>query len=270
MAAALAWAIAELEAEDIPQRAPRPAVPRPSGPSAPDPVAIAALPARLGRWILALVRSAMPDSMRRLSDRNLTLTLGGISVFLVWVAVGLLGPELRALTPEPPPTVAIAPPPPATPEPPPTPLFPELDLPVAEPTPEPPPAPEPVDTPPPVAKTKTPPRLDRTPEQAAIAAIEDQLIAIARRYGEGSIVTAIQADFRYSRLKIQVDDGGWFALAEADQDQLAQDLLDRARNLDFSKLDVITQDDTLLARSPAVGDRAVIFRRHPLLNQETP
>lgn len=260
LAAALAWAIAELEAEDIPQRAPRPAV-RPSAPD--EPVAIAALPARVGRWILALVRSWMPDSMRRLSDRNLTLTLGGISVFLVWVAVGLLGPELRALTPEPPPTVAIAPPPPppVTPEPTPTPLFPPLDLPVAEPTPE-PPSPPPVEPPPPAAKT--PPRLDRTPEQAAIAAIQDQLSAIARRYGEADIVTAIQADFRYSRLKVQVDQGGWFALPEADQDQLAQDLLDRANNLDFSKLEILTQDDTLLARSPAVGDRAVIFRRQPL------
>jgi hypothetical protein len=274
VAAALAWAIAELEAEDVPQRGPQPAAAVPpsrsggSGESANSDGlgAIAALPVRVARWTLALVRSVMPDSMRRLSDRNLTLTLGGISVFLVWVAVGLLGPELRALTPEPPPTVAIAPPPPppavATPEPPPPPLFPELDLPVAEPTPDPPAAPEPVDTPPPVAKT--PPRLDLTPEQSAIAAIQDQLTAIARRYGESDIVTAIQADFRYSRLKIQVDAGGWFALANPDQDQLAQDLLDRANNLDFSKLEILTQDDTLLARSPAVGDRAVIFRRQPL------
>lgn len=268
VAAALAWAIAELEAEDVPQRIPNrtAAVPPTRSGDPGETAAIAALPARMARWTLTLVRSVMPDSMRRLSDRNLTLTLGGISVFLVWVAVGLLGPELRALTPEPPPTVAIAPPPPppavATPEPPPPPLFPELDLPVAEPTPDPPAAPEPVDTPPPVAKT--PPRLDLTPEQSAIAAIEDQLTAIARRYGESDIVTAIQADFRYSRLKIQVDAGGWFALTNPDQDQLAQDLLDRANNLDFSKLEILTQDDTLLARSPAVGDRAVIFRRHPL------
>lgn len=264
-AAALAWAIAELEAEDIPQQpSPTgPRAPRPSESPAP-PSEIWALPARLGRWTLARVRAWMPESLRRLSDRNLTVTLGGISVFLVWVAVGLLGPEVSP--PPPPPAVAIAPPPPATsvtPEPPP--LFPELDLPVAEtPAPEAPPVAETPPAPP------TPPRLDLTPEQSAIAAIQEQLAAIASRYGEADIVTAIQADFRYSRLKVQVDGGGWFALAETAQDQLAQDLLDRARRLDFSKLEIIAQDDALLARSPAVGDRAVIFRRQPLPSQETP
>jgi hypothetical protein len=54
---------------------------------------------------------------------------------------------------------------------------------------------------------------------------------------------------------------GWYDLAPAQQDKLANDLLKRAKQLDFSKLELTSPDNTLLARSPVVGTEMIIMQR---------
>jgi hypothetical protein len=54
---------------------------------------------------------------------------------------------------------------------------------------------------------------------------------------------------------------GWYDLAPAQQDKLANDLLKRAKQLDFSKLELTSPDNTLLARSPVVGAEMIIMQR---------
>jgi hypothetical protein len=92
-----------------------------------------------------------------------------------------------------------------------------------------------------------------------IAQIQDQVADVSDRYVNG-LIQSVQANFRSSRLTVNAGDG-WYALTEMQQDKLANELRDRAQQLNFVKLDLADSEGALLARSPVVGTEMVVLRR---------
>jgi len=78
-----------------------------------------------------------------------------------------------------------------------------------------------------------------------IASIENQVAEITDSYADG-LIQSIQANFQGSRLTIKVGDD-WYNLQQSQQDKLAARMLERARELDFSQLDITDPEGTLLA-----------------------
>lgn len=238
---------------------------------------------------LLKIRAILPESLNeKLSDRALTGAIAGILLLFLLIISGSSGkpkptdiavssppkattptrstPAPKVKMPErpkpgsqkPTPTSAIqpspspslsSPSPPAAPSP----------LPFPSPLPSlissAPPSPPPPITPP----SPPPPPLKLTPEQKLIARIQDQVAEISNQYVSG-LIQSVQANFRVSRLTVKVGDG-WYELSEPQQDNLANEMLRRAQELNFSKLEITDPEATLLARSPVVGTEMVILQR---------
>lgn len=203
-------------------------------------------------WSAALgkIRSLLPENLnQKLSDTALTGVIAGIAVILVWTT--------SALLPGKPPDVANVP----SSEP--VPLAniitpPELTAPAE---------PQPIEVTPPPEPVPTPtPTLELTPEQNLIASIENQVAEITDSYADG-LIQSIQANFQGSRLTIKVGDD-WYNLQQSQQDKLAARMLERAREFDFSQLEITDHLGTLLARSPVVGQEMVILKRQATSEQQ--
>lgn len=110
--------------------------------------------------------------------------------------------------------------------------------------------------PPQVAK-KTPSPLPR-PQQTLIAAIQNEVASLATAYAEG-LITGVEADFRGSRLIVQMSDD-WYALEYTQKQKIANEILLRAQKLDFRKLEITDLERNDLARSPVVGQNMVIIK----------
>lgn len=105
-----------------------------------------------------------------------------------------------------------------------------------------------------------------TPEQNLIAAIQNQVADITSQYADG-LIESIQANFIGSILTVKVSND-WYSFDSAKQDSLAADMWNRAKQLDFSKLEIADSEGVLLARSPVVGSNMVILKRGlPTANQ---
>ncbi|HEY9670559.1 MAG TPA: hypothetical protein V6D11_03885 [Waterburya sp.] len=181
---------------------------------------------------LAKVRSILPAAWNaKVSDWGLTSAIAGLVVVILVSTATLVSQTPPQEAQVPPPTIE-APPELKAPKPP---------QPVAE---EPPPVPE------------------LTPEQSLIAAIQQQVAEITEQYGNG-LIQSIEANFLGSRLVVKISDG-WYSLKEAQQNKLANEILRRAQELDFSKLEVTDLKGTLVARSPVVGSNMVILKRQDL------
>jgi len=181
---------------------------------------------------LAKIRLLLPSTWsNNLSDWMLTGAIALVIVLLLVTTAALL-PETEAQVAKAPPNTIEAPPELKAPEPP---------QPVEV---EPPPAPE------------------LTPEQSLIAGIQNQVAEITSKYGNG-LIQSIDANFEDSRLVVKVGDG-WYALKESGQNKLADEVLRRANELDFSKLQIVDPKGTLLARNPVVGPNMVILKRQEL------
>jgi hypothetical protein len=181
---------------------------------------------------LTKVRSFLPAPWNaKLSDWALTGAIAGIVVIILVTTAALLPETPTQMAKEPPNTIE-APPELKAPEPP---------QPVAI---EPPPTPE------------------LTPEQSLIAAIQQQVADLTERYGKG-LIQSVDANFLSSRLIVKLSDG-WYSLKESQQNKLADEILRRSRDLDFSKLEIIDLNGTLLARNPVVGSNMVILKRQEL------
>ncbi|MFW9265165.1 hypothetical protein RRG12_41785, partial [Nostoc sp. CALU 546] len=108
--------------------------------------------------------------------------------------------------------------------------------------------------------TPTPtPIIELTPEQALIAAIENQVAEISDRIASG-LIKSIEANFRTSNLTVKISDD-WYTLQESQQDKLAAEILQRSQELDFTHLEIIDSQKRLIARNPVVGTEIVIFKR---------
>ena len=190
-----------------------------------------------GFWdtVLAKVRSLLPGAWnQKWSDWGLTSAIAGIVVLILLTTVVLL-PKTPAQVAKAPPNTIDAPPELKAPEP-----------------------PQPVE----VAPPPMPELPELTPEQGLIAAIQNQVAEVTERYGNG-LIQSIEANFPGSRLVVKVSDG-WYNLKPAQQDKLADEVLRRSNELDFSKLEITDPEGTLLARSPVVGSNMVILKRQEL------
>jgi hypothetical protein len=181
---------------------------------------------------LVKIRALLPDAWNnKLSDWALTGAIAGIVTILLVTTAALL-PETPDQLAKAPPNSIEAPPKLVAPEP-----------------------PEPVEVEP-------PPAPELTPEQSLIAAIQTQVAEITDQYGNG-LIQSIEANFLGSRLIVKVSDG-WYDLQEPQQNKLADEILSRSQELDFSKLEITDLEGTLLARSPVVGSNMVILKRQEL------
>ncbi|MEH1842603.1 MAG: hypothetical protein V7L20_28690 [Nostoc sp.] len=216
--------------------------------------------------LLRTIRLFLPSNLStKLSDTALTGIVTAIAVIILWTTASVFSnkpteiatvpPIEEVPTPTPTPTittpresVAPEPQPPQPPEeitPPP-----QLETP-PPPTPE--PEPEPIPTPTPT------PAIELTPEQALIAAIENQVVETSDRIASG-LIKSIQANFRTSNLTVKISDD-WYTLKESQQDKLAGEILQRSQELDFTHLEIIDSQNRLIARNPVVGTEIVIFKR---------
>lgn len=229
------------EAEDVPSIAPTPAartstpedVPQPVKPSLLDRI-LPSFRSLEAFWdaTLAKIRSLLPAAWNeKLSDWMLTGAIAG-SIVVILVTTAAILPDTPAQVAKAPPNTIEAPP--------------ELKAPK-------PPQPVEVETPP-------PPEL--TPEQSLIAAIQNQVAEITNQY-ENGLIQSIEANFEGSRLIVKVSDG-WYNLKESQQNKLADEILSRSNDLDFSKLQITDLKGTLIARSPVVGTKMVILKRQEL------
>lgn len=181
---------------------------------------------------LAKIRSLLPNTWsEKLSDWALTSAIAGIIVLLLWTTVALLPETETQLAKEPPNTI---------------------EAPAELKAPEPP---QPVEI-------EAPPAPELTPEQSLIAGIQNQVAEITDKYGNG-LIQSIEANFEASRLLIKVNNG-WYDLKESQQNNLADEILRRSNDLDFSRLQITDAKGTLLARSPVVGSKMVILKRQEL------
>ncbi|MCC5645725.1 hypothetical protein LC607_22830 [Nostoc sp. CHAB 5824] len=224
------------------------------------------------RWggLLRTIRLFLPSNLStKLSDTALTGIVTGIAVILVWTtATVFTGKQTEVATvppieevPAPTPTITT-PPESVAPEPqPPQPQEeitppPEVQQPIEEITPPEPeiePEPKPIPTPTPT------PAIELTPEQALIAAIENQVAEISDHIASG-LIKSIQANFRTSNLTVKISDD-WYTLQESQQDKLAAEILQRSQELDFTHLEILDSQDKLIARNPVVGTEMIIFKR---------
>ncbi|MBD2742494.1 hypothetical protein [Coleofasciculus sp. FACHB-1120] len=182
---------------------------------------------------LAKIRSILPESIsQKLSNTALSGAIAGVLLVVLWTTA--------ALVPGKPPTdVANLPPSQIT-------APPELKAPEA---------PEPVET-------VTPPPPVLTPEQNLIASIQNRVTEITSQY-ENGLIQSIEANFPGSLLIVKVGDA-WYNLSVSKQDKLASEMLQRAKELDFSKLQLADSQGDVLARSPVVGNTIVIVKRRQL------
>ncbi|PSB67827.1 hypothetical protein C7B61_04080, partial [filamentous cyanobacterium CCP1] len=111
---------------------------------------------------------------------------------------------------------------------------------------------------PPAISTPSQPQPE-SPDPALIARIQEQVTEVADKYTEG-LIQSVQTNFGGSELTVNLSDG-WYDLPANRQDTLANDLLNRSRQLDFESVKLIDGDGEVLARSPVVGTRMVVYRR---------
>jgi hypothetical protein len=181
---------------------------------------------------LTKVRSLLPATWNaKLSDWGLTGAIAGIVVLLLVVTASLL-PQTPAQVAKAPPNSIEAPP--------------ELKAPKP---------PQPIE----VEPSPTP---VLTPEQSLISSIQKQVTELTDLYGKG-LIQSIEVNFSGSRLIVKLSDV-WYSIKESEQNKLADDILRRARELDFSKLEITDLKGTLLARNPVVGPNMVILKRQEL------
>jgi hypothetical protein len=187
-----------------------------------------------GFWDTTLqkVRSLLPQAWNeKLSDWGLTGAIAGIVVVLLVTTAALL-PKTPTQVAKAPPNTIEAP----------------LEL-------KAPKEPQPVEV-------EQPPAPELTPEQSLIAAIQKQVAEITDHYGNG-LIQSIEANFIGSRLIVKVSNG-WYDLKESQQNKLADEILARSGELDFSKLEITDPKGTLVARNPVVGSSMVILKRQEL------
>ncbi|WP_204106009.1 MULTISPECIES: hypothetical protein [Spirulina sp. CCY15215] len=202
-------------------------------------------------WVLDKVRELLPESMEEnLSDGLLTGILGGLIAVIFVTAIAFSGgdkPEPIARVPE---VVKPAIEEPQQPQKPTNTLPPEITAPTPF---------KPVVTPKskPFSLPFSRPKL--TPEQSLIAAIQEQVLEITNQYADG-LISSIQANFFSGDLTVTVGIE-WYDLPQPQQNELANEVLRRSKQLDFTKIDILDEQGEMVARSPVVGNEMVIFKR---------
>jgi hypothetical protein len=74
------------------------------------------------------------------------------------------------------------------------------------------------------------------------------------------LIKPLQANFRTSDLTVKISDI-WYNLEKSQQDKLAADILRRSQELNFVHLELVDFQEKIIARSPVVGNKMIIFKR---------
>lgn len=135
------------------------------------------------------------------------------------------------------------------------------------------PQPEIVETPPQLELPELPQPLKNvplsqpqlTPEQSLISAIQKEVTVLTNQYSEG-LIGKIEANFLRSHLMVTIGEQ-WYGLSYQEQDNLAADILKRAKSLDFRKLELFDATGDVIARSPVVGNDVIILKRNPQMRE---
>ena len=98
-----------------------------------------------------------------------------------------------------------------------------------------------------------------TPEQNLITILSDKVLALSENY-QDDLVLSIKPNIANNILSVKIADA-WYQLESTKQDQIVADLFARSQELEFRKLEIKDQNDNLVARSPVVGQKMIIFRR---------
>jgi hypothetical protein len=220
----------------------------------------------LSRWdgFLRTFRLFLPSNIsNNVSDTVLTGIFAVIFVVTIGITTFMFIPKSVEVATVPPVEAVIPPKSVIEPEPPPTPVIePEV-------IPTPTPVVEPEVIPTPVIETETTPTpvVELTPEQALLAAIENQFsditIAVKNMKDKNIIsqlIKPLQANFRTSDLTVKISDI-WYNLEKSQQDKLAADILRRSQELNFVHLELVDFQEKIIARSPVVGNKMIIFKR---------
>ena len=160
-----------------------------------------------------------------------------------------IAPALEPTAPEAPEPVVVEPEPPAIAEAPEVPS--ELTAPEA---------PEPVEVTEPEALE--PPEPVLSPQEQILASIQAKVAEVTNPYAE-DLVQSVKTNLVGNRLTVALSDR-WYSLQTSQQDQLASEVLAKARTLDFTKLEITDTTGKLIARTPVVGSGMVIVQRNNL------
>lgn len=104
-----------------------------------------------------------------------------------------------------------------------------------------------------------PPEPEISPEQRLIKAVQEDISDITSRYPEG-LIDSIEANFIESRLTIILGED-WYQLRPTRQEDVAKGIFQKAKNLDFQKLELVNKQGDMIARSPVVGNQMIILSR---------
>jgi hypothetical protein len=99
----------------------------------------------------------------------------------------------------------------------------------------------------------------KTPEQKLLADLQASIVSQVRDISQGLLVS-LQANFTTQQLTAKLAPG-WYGLAPAQQDRLAQTLFDKAQGLKFRTLELLNEQGEPIARSPVIGQQMVILQR---------
>jgi hypothetical protein len=217
----------------------------------------------LSRWdgFLRTFRLFLPSNIsNNVSDTVLTGIFAVIFVVTIGITTFVFIPKSSTQVATVPPVEEVIPEKPVIETTPTSVVEPEvIPTPVIEPEPIPTPVIEPETTPTPV--------VELTPEQTLLAAIENQFseISISVKNTKDKnivfqLIKPIQANFRTSDLTVKINDI-WYNLEKSQQDKLAADILQRSQELNFIHLKVVDSQDKIIARSPVLGNKMIIFQR---------
>ena len=98
-----------------------------------------------------------------------------------------------------------------------------------------------------------------TPEQNLLATLREKVLQLAEDYEE-DIVLSIEPKIANNLLIVKITDD-WYQLETTKQDEIVATMFKRSQKLEFRRLEIIDQNDNLVARSPVVGQNMIIFRR---------
>ena len=107
-----------------------------------------------------------------------------------------------------------------------------------------------------VIPTTPPPQLETKPVQGLIAAIQTEVDEITDKYTE-NLISLVEADFLKGLLIIEVGTD-WYQLTPDQQQQMANQILQRSQILSFRKLEIRDTQGITLARNPVVGESMVM------------
>jgi hypothetical protein len=102
------------------------------------------------------------------------------------------------------------------------------------------------------------PELTFTPEQTLVAALQGKIAELTNN-DQADIVNFIKVDLPTSSIVVEVKDN-WYSLNESRQNKFANEILQRSRKLNFSKLELKDSQGTLVARNPVVGEQIIILQ----------